>query len=154
MQIKLFKRYFYYLKQWNRNLNTVLQVQQSKQFIIIRYTIFVNYFPVVVTWYQSWNESIWEQFILQTSTKKTQRRRKTDPKSDATCSRAEISRCYCAVTTFLVYAVIFLNRPMNGGGWMLLLEQPNQEALLQEFKGLCGTLCTPQTLNDSEVRPC
>ncbi|KAM7372396.1 hypothetical protein PAMP_009565 [Pampus punctatissimus] len=29
---------------------------------------------------------------------------------------------------------------MNGGGWMLLLEQANQEALLQEFKGLCGSL--------------
>lgn len=43
---------------------------------------------------------------------------------------------------------------MNGGGWMLLLEQPNQEALLQEFKGLCGTVDRPLTLRDDQVRVC
>lgn len=37
---------------------------------------------------------------------------------------------------------------------MLSLEQPNQEALLQEFKGLCGTVYVPQPLCEDQVRVC
>lgn len=71
----------------------------------------------------------------------TQRRQKIRPKVRfplVLAMRINLAMTLCSDDTSWKRSDFFLNRPINGDGWMLLLERPNQEALLQEFKGLCG----------------